>query len=127
MKTILFTLCDGAYNYDGRLTVVGTFDQIRMLSIPGTARTSFALKFLIPETELAQKAEIRIEFRDVNNNPISESITKSIPIPDTQKGYIHLAMAGSIQLNVAEAGKHRMLCFIDNRQVEELEFAIILQ
>lgn len=127
MKTIVFTLCDGAYNYDGRLTVVGTYDNIRMKSVPGQFNANFALKFLIPDSELSPTSEIRIEFKDTNNNPIAEPLRKTVPFPETRTGHIHLAMAGSVQLNVAEVGKYKMICFIDDRQVEDLGFSILLQ
>lgn len=127
MKTIVFSLCDGAYNYDGRLTVVGTYDNIKMQSIPGQFNANFALKFLIPDAELSPAAEIKIEFKDTNNNPIAETLRKPVPLPETRTGHIHLAMAGSVLLNVAEAGKYKMVCYIDDRQVEELDFSILLR
>lgn len=127
MKTIVFTLCDGAYNYDGRLTVVGTYDIIRMQSIPGQFNANFALKFLIPDAELSPAAVIKIEFKDANNNPIADTLKKSVPFPENRTGHIHLAMAGSAQLNVAEAGNYKMICYIDDCQVEELDFSIMLR
>lgn len=127
MKTIIFTLCDGAFNYDGRLTVVGTYDQMKMTSIPGNANANFALKFRVPVNELGQSATIRVEFQDMNDNPISDGISKSIAIPASDTGSIHLAMAGSVKLNVAEAGKHKMICYINDCQVEELVFSISSQ
>ena len=127
MKTILFTLCDGAFNYGGKLTVVGTYDRITIPAIPGSPKTSFALKFRVPVSELDQNAEIRVEFVDANGNPVSGPVSKSVGIPESDTGNIHLAMVGSVQLNISETGTHKMICYIDNRQVEELEFYVTTQ
>jgi len=127
MKTLLYTLCDGAFNYGGRITVVGTYDQILMTEIPGVAKANFALRFLASREELGQTANLRVEFRDANDNPVSESMSRSVPIPETGSNSIHLALAGSAQLNVAEAGMHKMVCYINDIEVENLDFAIIVQ
>jgi hypothetical protein len=74
--------------------------------------------------ELGQNVTIRVDFKDSNDNPISDGISKSIVIPASDTGFIHLAMAGSVRLNVAEEGRHKMTCFINDRQVEELFFTI---
>ena len=51
MKIEFFTFCDGAYNYDGRLTIVGTYDDIKAQSFPWKTNMSFALKLLVSNDE----------------------------------------------------------------------------
>lgn len=44
MDIRVFTLCDGAYNYNGKLTIVGTVDHIKVPKVPTVGSIALAVK-----------------------------------------------------------------------------------
>lgn len=72
----LFTLCDGAYNYNGKLTIVGTIDSITVPEVPAKIQFSIAMKLRFG-TDEAGAHTLVVRIKDVNG--------KNIP-PDMKLG-----------------------------------------
>ena len=90
MKIEFFTFCDGAYNYDGRLTIVGTYDDIKAQSFPWKTNMSFALKLLVSNDEAGKKA-LNIRFTNAAGEPFAGEINTEIDIPQSDSvGHIRI-------------------------------------
>lgn len=74
MKVQIFTLCDGAYNYNGKLTIVGTIDNIKVPKVPSIASVGLAVKLLFPQEERGDK-RITVRFKDASSNLIIPEIS----------------------------------------------------
>lgn len=79
MNIRLFTLCDGAYNYNGKLTVVGTVDNIKVQTTPISVSIGIAIKISFPPSEYGIK-NLSIRILDVDNN----SIMPDMSLPSTE-------------------------------------------
>ena len=66
----LFTLCDGAYNYNGKLTIVGTLDSISVPDVPAKVQFSIAMKLRFnPDEEGKHTLIVRIKDANGKNIP----------------------------------------------------------
>ena len=73
MDIRVFTLCDGAYNYNGKLTIVGTVDHIKVSKVPAIASIGLALKV----TNIAgggEKKRITIIFKTATGENMAPEI-----------------------------------------------------
>ena len=66
MDIRVFTLCDGAYNYNSKLTVVGTVDNLKVAKIPCIANVGLAIKVVFPLSEFGEKS-VEIVFKNLFN------------------------------------------------------------
>lgn len=80
MQVELFTLCDGAYNYDGRLTIVGTFDTIKESRVPFRKSLSIAA-ILKREAAEREAKELAIGIVDGEGMPVMPAIKMQISFP----------------------------------------------
>lgn len=80
MQVELFTLCDGAYNYDGRLTIVGTFDTIKEAKAP--FRKSFSIAAILRrEIEETGDRELIISITNEEGLPAMPAISMRVNAP----------------------------------------------
>ena len=98
MDIRVFTLCDGAYNYNGKLTIVGTVDHIKVLKVPTLASVALAIKIAnVGGNSLKQK--ITINFKTAAGEKMVPEIVFEA---DTKE---QLVIAGNIDgLNIKELG-----------------------
>lgn len=98
MDIRVFTLCDGAFNYNGKLTIVGTVDHIKVPKVPVVASIGLAVKI----TNVGgggEKKKISINFRTA----AGESMAPEIVFEAETKE--QLIIAGNIDgLNIKELG-----------------------
>lgn len=108
MDIEIFCFCDGAFNYDGKLTIVGTYDQLLVNTIPQKVRLSVALKLNIQPNEINDGSKFILSFKDTHGNQVAKDVVNEIKqVPHTGE-IIHLAMVINIELNVSEVGIHRV-------------------
>lgn len=112
MKIELFTFCDGAYNYDGRLTIVGTYDDIKAQSFPWKTNMSFALKLLVSNDEAGKKA-LNIKFTNAAGEPFAGEINTEIDIPQSDS-VGHIAIASMMQGIVFNSEGKYNVCILEN-------------
>ena len=120
----VFTLCDGAFNYSGKLTIVGTYDQLNVNTIPINVRVSLAIKLSFEENEIHNGSVIKVAFRNSLNNPVSADIHNTIGVlPDNVK-VRHVAMAISAEIKIAEAGIHYVELYVDDTLMGRKDFSV---
>ena len=127
MDIELFCLCDGAFNYNGKLTIVGTYDQLRIASIPMTVRVSIALKLNVPLNDLSNNSRIVLSFKDAHGNQVAPDVVNEVSTIPQNAAVIHLAMAVSVELNISELGPHRILLSFNNNLIKTKDFSIVLR
>lgn len=103
MDIRVFTLCDGAYNYNGKLTIVGTVDHIKVSKIPTLASIGLAVKI----TNVGGKGEkqaITINFKTAAGENMAPEISFEAETKE------QVVIAGNIDgLNIRELGD----CFVE--------------
>ena len=125
MKTIIFTLCDYAQNVFGKITIVGTFNQICSDTIPFVhkANISFVAK-LASEKEILGTIECRIV--DPLGNDITPIVRTSIePAPTNSKTSTLdiIVNWNNLQFNIP--GKYTVILSIDDYFKETSDLLIV--
>lgn len=105
MNVRIFTLCDGAYNYNGKLTIVGTVDNLKVPKVPVKASIGIAVKIDFEPDENSDKT-IVFHFKDSHQNLILPEM--NFKAKAEKKGEImSLVIAGNINgLDIKEEGFH---------------------
>ncbi|WP_286437944.1 hypothetical protein [Bacteroides acidifaciens] len=125
MKTIIFTLCDYAQNVSGKITIVGTFNQICSDTFPFVykANISFVAK-LVSEKEILGTIECRIV--DPFGNDITPIVKTSIePAPkDSKTSTLDIVVNwNNLQFNIP--GKYTVILSINDYFKETSELLIV--
>lgn len=117
MDIRVLTLCDGAYNYNGKLTIVGTSDNLKVLRVPCIASVGLAIKLVFPASEFGKK-NVEITFkRSSDGQQVLPPLQFQTSIESKgQEGYIVLA-ANINGLNIQETGKHVVEVNVDGNVV----------
>lgn len=124
MVTNIFTLCDGAYNYNGKLTIVGTTDNIKVPTIPFVAGIGIALKVSFTPQESGKKS-VSIQFQDNNGQLIIPEVNMQSEVKSKDGIGGKIVIAGNIQgLNIQSLGAYKCIVKIDE-SIIELPFNVI--
>ncbi len=109
----IFTLCDGAYNYNGKLTIVGTVDNIKVPRVPVKAAVGIAVKIDFTPNENGDKT-IVFHFKDAHQNLILPEM--KVQAKAEKKGEtMSLVIAGNINgLDIKEEGSHTVEMMVNN-------------
>jgi len=116
MKTDIFTLCDSAQDYNGKLVIIGTFNRIIVNQIP-TIHPEFAVvaRIIFDEHE---KKEYNIEFSIKNDDDIFIMPTNTIKVDTTHsKGKetsINLIVKGN-NINIPQLGTYNVILKIEDQ------------
>ena len=122
MKIELFTLCEGAFNTDGRLTIVNTFDNIKADGFPLKYSLGIALKVFVPKTE-CKNYEIRLSVISSDNSILHE-IKAPIKIAMNNED-IRIALATNIQgIVFNSAGKYHVDVAFDENVLQSYSFDV---
>lgn len=98
MDVRVFTLCDGAYNYNGKLTIVGTVDHIKVPKVPAIASIALAVKIANVGGGGAKKS-ITINFKTAQGDNMAPEIVFEAETKE------QIIIAGNIDgLNIKELG-----------------------
>ena len=109
----IFTLCDGAYNYNGKLTIVGTVDNIKVSKIPEKASVGIAAKIEFAPNEFGDK-NIIIRFKDSQQNLILPEL-KVQAQAEKKSDTMSLVIAGNINgLDIKEEGNYFVEMMVNN-------------
>ncbi len=80
MRIVLFTLCEGAFNSGGKLTIVNTFDDILAKEYPMQCPMGMALKLLIPKEEICD-CDLKICVHSCSGEQKLHELNAHIPAP----------------------------------------------
>ena len=123
MKTDIFALCEGAFNKNGSLTLVNTFDNIDASKLPWRTTVGLALKLSVTSEDAGDKKMI-IQFKDENGVEILPSIPINLKILDKEDS--HLVIALNLQNIVfTNAGHFCVTVLIDEKEYDTLPFNVI--
>ncbi len=81
MEYEIFTICDNAQNYNGKLVIVGTFDTIFSQSFPLTYDAfSLAVKINCPTNEF-KDGTLQVNLKnEKNGEDVCPSVTMTVPL-----------------------------------------------
>lgn len=97
MKIDLFTLCEGAFNTNGRLTIVNTFEDIIAPSYPWKGPLGMALKILVKKEE-AGEHDLKVSIKPVTGDKMLHEMNAHLNLPvEKATNDIRVAMATNIQ------------------------------
>lgn len=127
MEIEVFTLCDGAFNYSGKLTIIGTYDRLTVQSIPFSAKVSLAVKLYVGDNEVRNGTTIKVSYKDPLENPISADIINTIGGLQERAQVKHIAMAVNTTLNITEAGVHSVELYVDDVLIRNINFEVVVE
>jgi hypothetical protein len=127
METEIFTLCDFAQDAGGKLTIVGTFDQIGTRTFPVIHPScSLACRLRFAEKEAGQH-NFKVRLVDSNNKEIIPSIegTINVSIPQAA-GYAAINIVGNLnQVRFEKAGRYSFELYVDGNWVTGLPVNLV--
>lgn len=114
MKVKLFTLCEGAFNTNGRLTIVNTFEDIVSNQYPWRGQLGMALKVFVSKEE-AGEHDLRISIEAGTGNQKLHEMNAHLSFPTGDKANdTHVAMATNIQGILIQApGEYKVTIEVD--------------
>lgn len=118
MKVELFTLCDGAYNYNGKLTIVGTMDTFTVAALPVSVNFGIAIRMLLlPEDKGSHILKVSFITPDGTSQPGELNVNfESKPSSEP----FHISLAANINgLPFHQEGLHRVIVSVDDEPLLE--------
>jgi hypothetical protein len=126
METEIFTLCDFAQDAGGKLTIVGTFDQIGSKTFPVVHQScSLAIRLRFASKETGEHA-FRLKLVDAAGKNIIAPIEGNINVANAQREYAGLNMVVNLnQLKFEKEGRHSFELYIDDDWVTGLPLTLV--
>lgn len=117
MNIRVFTLCDGAFNYNGKLTLVGTIDNIKAPKYPHNAGVSLAIKVSFLPSEKGEK-NVSVIFQDSEGNQLLPQMkSKTSIVSKGEEG--RLAMVVNLHgLPIPKEGDYKVVLDINDEKFE---------
>ena len=123
MKIELFTLCDGAFNYNGKLTIVGTIDGIRVHQIPSKETLNIAMKLLAQKNE-AVNSDLVIDIYNPDGIKIPSQVSCRINI-EPKEEISHISLAAVVQgVPFNQEGVYTINVSLGQEKLEEYTFFV---
>jgi hypothetical protein len=127
MEVEIFTLCDAAVDYGGKLNLLGTFDRILVKQFPAAhPHCSVALRVRFERVEEGQH-RVRISIVDEDGKPIGPNVDGSIgvKIPPTL-----LSTCANLVLNInglkfEKPGRYSVDLALDARHEKSLPLTVV--
>lgn len=109
----LFTLCDGAYNYNGKLTIVGTLDSISVSDVPAKVQFSIAMKLRFNPGEEG-KHTLVVRIKDVNGKNIPPDMVLDLDIVPSETDTVVSLAVNAQGLPFDKLGVYNVDVLVDN-------------
>ena len=129
MKVDIFTLCDAAKVYEGKLSILGSFDAVVLSEVPAKyPAAAIAIKLRFERIEQGEK-RIRISFIDADGKEILRSLEKQITVKvsdpfNTKTISFVIGMPG---LKFQRFGDYAILLAVDGRIEAEMPLRVLRQ
>lgn len=124
MNIELFTLCDGAYNYNGKLTIVGTLDVMNAESVPATAQIGIAMKLRFAPEE-SGKHQLTIRIINPEGDKIPPDFSLDMDIKPSEKGSLVALAVNAQGLSLDKFGDYTTKVFMDKEEKGSYSFTLI--
>ncbi|MDB5255470.1 MAG: hypothetical protein JWM14_165 [Chitinophagaceae bacterium] len=124
MEIEIFTLCDYAADNGGKLTVVGTFDNITTPSLPVVQQLGIAIRLRFAAKQAGNhKIELKI------TDPAKVSIANmngniNVPSPAEPMTYTSINMALNLGLEIKTKGVYKIELHLDDEFQSGLSFLV---
>lgn len=118
MNLELFTLCEGAFNSNGRVTIVNTYDILKSPNVPCSMTLGFAIKISFNKEE---KGEHKISLPIVieQSNREVGKLDSAFNLPEAEEvGYLNM-VANVQNMSFPEFGWYRIEVKIDGMKLGE--------
>ena len=127
MKVELFTLCEGAFNTNGRLTIVNTFEDIVSNQYPWRGQLGMALKVFVSKEE-AGEHDLKLSIESAVGNQKLHEMNAHMNFPTGEKAKdIHVALATNIQGIILQApGEYKVIVEMDGSALHLYQFKALL-
>lgn len=124
MTIELFSLCDGAYNYNGKLTIVGTLNGIAVPQLPAQIKVSLAMRMRVGREDVGEK-KMLIHFVTPEGNNLPVELAVKLNIVPTEEPESYITFAADIQgLLLEREGHYRVNISIDGEQIGDYPFNV---
>ena len=126
MRIELFTLCDGAYNYNGKMTIVGSLTSLGVPKVPVNVQLGLALRIMVEPEESGMK-NITIRFLNPDGSTLSADLTAQIDVkPKEEKSYISLA-ANVQNLPLSQLGEHTIKIMMNDEVLSDYKIRVVIK
>lgn len=123
MKVELFTLCEGAFNTNGRLTIVNTFENIVSNQYPWRGQLGIALKLLFLKEEVGEY-DITVSIQPSYEEQKIHEMKAHLSMQTGEKANdVHVAMASNIQgLLISKPGDYKVVIDVNGAELYSCPF-----
>lgn len=123
MTIELFTLCDGAYNYNGKLTIVGALSSVTVSKLPAKVQMAVAMKIRVEADEEGSRQMI-IRFVSPDGKDIPTDLVVDLNLDDS-KVLSYISLAASIQgMSISQTGHYTVKVMMDQKMMAEYPFVV---
>lgn len=119
----LFSLCDGAYNYNGKLTIVGTLDSISVPEVPAKVQFGIAMKLRFDATETGAHTLI-VRIKDVNGKNVPPDMKLGLNIKPSDVSTIVSLAVNAQGLPFDKFGEYSVDVLVDDEVKGSYVFSI---
>lgn len=127
MNIELFTLCDGAYNYNGKLTIVGTITTINTDSLPTFAKLGLAMRLRVEPEDVGEKIML-INFYAPDGSKLPIDLTVNLEIKPTPDPISYITFAAELQgIPLEKEGSYNVSVSIEDNRIGLYSFNVMLR
>lgn len=124
MTIELFSLCDGAFNYNGKLTIVGTLNGIAVPQLPAPIKVSLAMRMRVGREDVGEK-KMLIRFVNPEGKNLPVELSVKLNIVPTEEPESYITFAADIQgLPLEKEGHYRVNVSIDGKEIGDYPFNV---
>lgn len=124
MKIELFTLCDGAYNYNGKLTVVGALTTLNPEAIPCRIKLGLAMRIQVDSKDEGEKV-MTVSFMNPDGDKLPVDLTVNLDVKPASEPVSYITFAAELQgFPLEQEGSHRVLIAIDGEPMATYSYNV---
>lgn len=124
MKVDFFIISEGAYNRDGSITIVNTYDTLKARTFPFKTSLGISLKLSYGKESVWEKNFKLKLYKTTDNNQELYSLNGNLP--EKQKGEGKLALVANVHgLVIPSVGMYKMVLFLGENPKAEYEFKVV--
>lgn len=124
MEITLFTLCDGVFNYKGKLTIVGTLDGIYVRELPTKCNLNIALKITVEPQKTAITERLSMQITNPFDEVIPCDVFCDVPIKaKNEQSYISMSVTMQ-SIPVDKEGMYHINVSLGNKISKKIPFFV---